>query len=882
MSRRCLLQLLLVASTLCSTSAFAGVLRVVVVDTEGEPVAGATVTQSRHRMQRKAHLQTPASGTVAFDVLAPVTMRVQATLHSQTSSPIDVDVHPDRESVVRLVLGETPVVTNDEDPPLRSSARVIDTTALAGGGVVALDARERLATFRTVQNLARLSPQVVDSSLSPGGLSIAGGSPFGNQVFLDGVRITDPVDGTFALPVNFDAISQLRLLSSGLDAEHGFVHGGRIDVSTVQGTDEFHVDGSVWYAPEELALVEGDADAVSSQASANLLVTGPIQPGKLWFHVSAHLQDRNAAMPFNPESFQGVGVEPSERTVHLLGKLMWRPTAWQRLSFYVSGDPQWAASILQDDLVDDAAERQQFSGGMASGLTSHTRLLDGLWWTTTIGYRANRLELFPQSGRTDIPAHVDTSTGRVTDNDLLHTDDLRHRLELDSSVTYRAPDFFGRHLVKFGVEAMAHWNLFQIQRTGGQTYYDGADGTPLTLHVAQNPGPQLVWGNQGAMFVQDRYQPFESFTVRAGLRLDSARAYTEDNLELFNFNSLSPRIGVAWDPFNDGTIVLRTGYFHYVDTGRLDAARQVGRGLVDNVYAYNPATSEYDVFVEQRTSGRPSTFMPGMQPPGIHELVIGGRFVAFDDAVFGADGIFRRRERSFEDAGSNLLWNADGTDVIAFSDGGSSPVFEFGTFDEAYADYLAAVFLFEKRVADDWSLMANYTFSALTGTSEGFASTALDNARQAPFAYGPLADDIRHNAQLHATYDFPLGVSVGMSLLYTSGRPISKLHYNAAFDDYTDLRAPRGIDPQDPNDPTDDVDLRLPDQMTANLRLRWSLQELTEQDILLTVDVFNLFHQRAILEVEQRDLPVTAETRFLEPLKIAPPLRAQVSLRYRF
>ncbi|MCP4500898.1 MAG: TonB-dependent receptor [Deltaproteobacteria bacterium] len=840
--------------------------------------------------------KTNEQGERVIDIVTVGLVFVQAQLTSWRSKKVLVDTHPHSETFVQLALEKIPDqprmnddaengIDDNEEKVSKSEVRFIDATDVSSGGVSPVEVLNQLASDRTLTSLVRFFPMVTESALSPGGLSIAGGSPFANQLFVDGVRMTDPVDGRILVPINVDSIAELRLSSSGLDAEFGFLNGGRIDVTTFAGADEFHVDGSVWVSPAELALLDEADVTLQSRAEANLLVTGPIIRKKLWFLTSVSLKDVNADTPFNPESFSGIGQEPSARGVNLLGKLMYKPFSWQRFSLVINGDPQWASAILQDELVDESAERQRFSGGMASGLVSRTRLSDGMWWTTSLGYRANRKEFLPQSGSLDQPAHINAETGRITENDSLFSKDLRHRVEVNSSLSVRVPDLFGRHLFKAGAEAILHWNIYDENQTGGRTYIDRADGSPYLVSVLSGNQEKWTWGNQGSLFIQDRWQPFSSVTIRAGLRFDSARAYTDANVagfEIFNFNTFSPRLGVAWDPFDDGTIVLRGGYFHYVDTGRLEFARSVGTEAVSDYYAYNDATGEYDVFVEQKTAGRSQVFSPGMEPPGVHELMLGGRFVAFSDAVFGTDLIYRRREKSFEDAGANLIWNENGSDVIGYTDGASAPVFELGTFEAAYSDYLAAVFTFQKRVDEDWSLMFNYTFSSLTGTSEGFPSSSLDNTRQAKYSLGPLVDDIRHNAQLHATYDFPLGVSVGISLLYLSGRPVAKRFYNSAFNDYTDLRAPRGTDPISLDDPNDDEDLRLPDQLTANVRLIWRLKKLTGQDLWLTVDVLNLFNQRAVIEVEERDLPSTAETRFMTPLRRAPPLRAQASLRFRF
>ena len=83
------------------------------------------------------------------------------------------------------------------------------------------------------------------------------GGPNSPAVYLlDGLNITDPVTQTFSTNFNFDAIGELEIITGGMDAEYGSTTGGVMNIVTKAGGDEFSLDGSVYWAPKELQLLD--------------------------------------------------------------------------------------------------------------------------------------------------------------------------------------------------------------------------------------------------------------------------------------------------------------------------------------------------------------------------------------------------------------------------------------------------------------------------------------------------------------------------------------------------------------------------------------------------------------------------------------------------
>lgn len=884
----------LVALALPARAAQTGELQGYIIDAEGVPVAGVHVTLTSPQLiggERTAVSRD--EGDFRFPSLEPgsYTVRLQHPRYLPvTESEILVGIDA---VVIRDYLLEPRPIGDAEAPrviEVVASAPVVDTTSTSTSTSVRPEMTDRLPTGRSYQDMAAFAPGAVDSSEASGNYSIHGGTGFSNQYLLDGINITDPVTNTFSTNFNFDAIAETQILTSGFDAEYGYSTGGIVNIVTKSGGDEFTLDGSVYWAPSQLQLLDPGEVNESNEVQANLAVGGPILKKKLWFFLSGQYVDQAATTPLEEPVFAGVEAIPARtyRALYLLGKLKWQPLDWQRVTLLMQGDPTWITNEEQDPNRHPDAERQRFQGGVKIGLSSETVLSDALLWKTQVGYSSDRLQIFPVSGDRSKPGHENISTGLFTVNDTRDYDDWRYRLQLHSSLTYFLEDFLGDHEFKAGVEGAVTWEDYFQTYTGGRLFRDQADedGNPIPYQVdiVTEPEDKVVWGNTVSLFAQDVWRPFRSLTIRPGVRFDSARTYNDvkdGGQEIYNLNWVSPRIGLAWDPFGDGKTVLRAGYYQYADMGMLLMPNFVGRGLGFRTYEYNPITQEYDLLVREVGGASSVEAKDNLVPPVMHEIVAGVERELFPNAALSGHVIFRRKNNMWEDDETNIIWNKDGSDAIGFYNGIPEYIFSVGTPEESFSQYTALELKFDKRLADNWALLATYTLARLEGTNDSLLTYALDNPRQAPYEFGFLPDDIRHNARISASYELPLGIIIGATGIYLSGRPYNHYYLNSFYGDYLDRRARRGYDPgADLLDPSDDKELRLPDQVRVNARLLWNLHELTGQEIQLIADVFNVFNARPTTSVEERHINDGAD--FGKPLTRGNPLSAQLALRYRF
>lgn len=896
---------LLVCAAVASAPAEAaqtGELGGIVLDEVGEPLAGVRVIITSPQMIGGAReVVTDTGGEFRFPNLDPGSYTVTLSStdrvgYEEKGIYVGIDARVDRE----YLLEKTIDTTGEKVIKVTATRPMVDVTRAAQGTSFTPEFTDRTATSRSYQGIALFAPGTVDGAGAPGNPSIHGGTPSSNVYLLDGLNITDPVTQTFSTNFNFDAIGELQIITGGMDAEYGSTTGGVMNIVTKSGGDEFELDGSVYWSPKELQLLDPGEVNDSNEINANLSVGGPIIKKKLWFFLSGQYVDNTSSTPVTQSPFGDGFVIPSQRfnAFYGLGKLKWQVTPWQKLSLLIQGDPTWITNEQQSPSVHPDAERQRFQGGVKIVTTSETTLSDNLFWKSQIGYGADQLYVFPISCDGDFdrcateatPGHTNQATGTSTINDTILVDDRRYRLTSSTALSYFLDGFLGEHEFKVGLEGTVTWNNTREFVPGGQIFTDnGVDGLTSTIDGAGDPFQltvysdelnKVVTSNLISMYVQDTWRPFKSLTIRPGLRFDSSRGYNDPadgGKEIFSFNTLSPRVGAAWDPFADGKTVVRGGYYFYNETGLLTVPSFVGRSLGSETFQFNPATEQYDIFVRAEGGDNAVVFKNDMVAPNMHEVTFGVQREVFDNSAVAVDFTFRRRQNMFEDDESNVIWNERGDNAVGFRNNDPRFVFSVGTPAEAMGQYIGVDFIYEKRLSDNWQAYLTYTLSQVEGTTEGYVTYAFDNYTQREFEYGYLADDVRHKLRATLSYDLPYGFQVGGTGIYQSGRPLTKFFLNNFYGSFDDKRAPAGFDPKDVNDPDDDVEFRTPDTFFLNARVAWRLKELTTQDIWLIADLFNVLNTRPPTGFETRDLPT-----FGQAQGRGSPMSANLAVRYQF
>ena len=284
------------------SQASTGVIRGVVLDAIGTPVAGASVEITHRETGLHTTVSTTPSGTFVRPLLPLGTYDVRARAEGQLAQATS------RGLILRV--GE------ELSLALRFSAVELEGITIEGH-------REHLVHPEDVTSSTRLSEEVVDglpnngrnyldfALLTPGvaisqgpdgdELNISGQRGIFNNFIVDGADFNNPFFGEQrggqrpAFTFSQDAVEEVVVVNQGATAEFGRSAGGFVNVITKSGTNEF--EGSAHYfgqwdgvsAAYPVAVQAGEPDFLRSQAGFTL--GGPIVRDRAFFFVAYDQQE---------------------------------------------------------------------------------------------------------------------------------------------------------------------------------------------------------------------------------------------------------------------------------------------------------------------------------------------------------------------------------------------------------------------------------------------------------------------------------------------------------------------------------------------------------------------------------------------------------------
>ena len=246
-----------------------------VTDQTGAVVPGATLVLTDADTGRSATATSNASGTYAFNELAPDHYSLKATapgFKEQLLSNLRLNPEQANAFNVQLQLGETTTtvtVQGDQLPQLETA------TASISGTVTSDQIQHLPSAGRDVFQLAQLAPGVfgdasqaaaggtnnLPGTTGPGGTSATGGifqtenGPQANAngqqnetngIQIDGISTVSAVwGGTSVITPTEDSVGSVKVLSNAYDASNGRFSGAQIQVTSKTGTNQVH--GSLFF-----------------------------------------------------------------------------------------------------------------------------------------------------------------------------------------------------------------------------------------------------------------------------------------------------------------------------------------------------------------------------------------------------------------------------------------------------------------------------------------------------------------------------------------------------------------------------------------------------------------------------------------------------------
>ena len=908
-------------------------------DSFGAPLPGVTVAVVGSNLQGRRAAVTAKDGTYRLPALPPGRYVVRASLPGFASVEKTVAVGVDATSTVRMILQ----LAQRESVLVSGETQFIDTTNTTAASAYAGNVIVHLPVDRNYADVAQNHPGVVTDRGSSQGRSISlavnGSTSAESQWSIDGISTTNVMLGVQGKAFNNEAIQELEVKTGGFPAEYGRSVGGIINVVTRSGGNALHGDAFLYYDDSNLradrVFVEGVDSPLSGMQLADYQrydygadLGGFLLKDRLWFFGAYNRTSfpgdvsRLAASALVPVTMRF----PLDGTQDLYSlKLTWNVASGSTLVGTVfsdpttnSGagatDPRRSSAVFKEITNPDPGtwQSQRTIGAVDYGLrfgqvfgssgflnVQAARHQDRFQLEGTLAGQAVRTADFTcVNGTPDNPCPVPPVPNQVQggfgnlggpEN---NSESYRNQFRADMNY-YRGPHEFkmGADYQDAATTALAHLSGNQAvarYNNRGTVYYRHQFYAGAADSLIPTSGTSRGGIREAGAYVQDSWRAGPGLTVNAGLRWDEERLHDYRGVDVIRLsNEWQPRLGVAWDPWRDGStnVYAFAGRFYY-SLPTYVAIKAFGGVTNKVVWNYDP--------IEVTPLPAPLQVAPGRQDQindaSLGELVDDGlRGISLDEftvgvqravgrsVTIGLKASYRKLRDVIEDrcdldptvpgqefgcaifnAGSSGkyahgdFFSCTGVDALAYNncqrpgEDGRPTELAYGApaSQPATRVYKGIELIAQKTVGDSLWLQASYVYSSLRGNydgeiNEGFFQTSpginadFDYPQFEHNATGRLFLDRPIDFRVSGFYRTPLNLSVGLQAYVLSGAPLDKNSYfNANYGSRLQL-VPRGSAG------------RLPTEWDASLTLEYPLR-LGPTTVTLQAFVYNLFNNQIV------------------------------------
>jgi hypothetical protein len=900
----------------------------VVRDTTGGWIASADLLVTSPNLQGARTVRTGRDGRFWLPALPPGVYTVtaaQAGFRPVTKTAI---VSLDARSAVDFVL--EPAV--EEAVSVSGAAPAVDFTSAEGGTTYTSAVVAKLPTARNYADVARANPGVsTDRGDTQGrGISITvyGATSAENQWIIDGVNTTNVFKGQQGKALSSEFVQEVEVKTDGYSAEYGRAIGGVVNVVTKSGGNAFHGDGFVYFDSDatfaqQTFTSQDETEKDMRVAGYHRVDTGVDLGGylvkdRLWFFGAYnHVALAGDVSRVTPSPLVSTDERfPLDLTDNFYSaKLTWNPGPSTTLVGSLFADPSHKTGAAGADPRDGPADlgvtpivnpdpgtwdATRRYGGTDFGLRATQLLGSQALISAQFSRHRDRNQLSPVSDAIriedwtcangtperscdDLPTTARNAQGGFGWIDGDAANNASHRDQYRADATFYAGD----HEVKGGADYQSARSEMTFQCSGtqcveihneyGTTYYRHRFATPSQDDLTVLPEAAFKSRvREAGAYVQDSWRPTGGLTINAGLRWDSEHLQNGDGVTRLRLNNeWQPRLGIVWDPWQDGRTKLyaSAGRFYY---SMPTAATTWWFSDITGTYVFNrdPTSTIPDPaargIVDDPLTGKPDTGINNFYSGGntlvdrnLHgtyqdEFTAGVERLLDPTFTVGLKASYRRLGNTIEDRCDLDYAPGNGGAGCAVVNPGSGEKYASGNFrecDSLTPDcvpngpatppgrrlYRGIEVLARKTVGSTLWVQASYVYSSLRGNYDGGVNQdrlATQPGFSADFdlpiywynAYGRLYLDRPHHFRLDGYWTTPIGISLGVQAFVESGAPLSK---NVWVCDtcLTAYLVPRG-----------DAG-RLPTQTDANLSLAYPVR-IGPATVTLLAYVYNVLNRQ--------------------------------------
>jgi hypothetical protein len=587
-----------------------GTLTGTVVDNEGKPLPGVTITAESPYLQGKRvavtnengdylmKLLPPGEYTVVFELAGFQTLDAQAKVSAQQSTKVNAELP------LSTVTEEITVVGNMETV----SGTTVASTTLTKSVV------DNLPIGRTMAAATIASPGTSDSGPN-GAVTISGAQSFENLWVVNGVVVNENVrQGARPMYVE-DAIQETTISTSGVPADYGRFAGGVVNTITKSGGNQFSgslrfsFDNSSW---NSLRPGETDPADVTNQTIEGTL-GGFAWKDHIWFFASG--RDIGDRVTSEQTSLTNIAFEDVTTSTRLEGKVTFSLTPEHRVvgSYFeidASEQGDWFGSIMDTRSLSNREDPEKLFAINYNGVITENFFVEALYserdMTIGIGsggldpdpiYGTLLLDLSRSSRRYWSPTFCGAGPPECPDKQRNNSNYLA------KGAWFLSTENLGSHDVTFGYDHFEEFNLEENHQSASDyriyttnSYIDRDPIVPVISPV--NPRrayffyqPQLTAsvGSQmqtNSIYVNDRWRLNNNWGFNIGFRYDANDGTDSAGEPVADDYRISPRLAASWDVTGKGDWVVNASAARYVTS-------IIGTGNVGDATSAAGLTSVY-------------------------------------------------------------------------------------------------------------------------------------------------------------------------------------------------------------------------------------------------------------------------------------------------
>ena len=778
-----------------------GSIEAIALDQSKAPLPGVTVTVTRPETGFETIGLTDSAGLARFPALTPGEYQVQFTLEGFA---------PVKDSKVVLRIGENAKVgvtmkaSASETITVAADAPIVDVHKTDSSTNIVPEQIEQLPVAdRDFQRLALIAPGVQRERggfrfINGGPVVGAGGNASQATILVNGVDLTDQVNGLSRARFSQDAVREFRVITNRFDPEIGGSAGGALSIVTKTGTNGLH--GNVFGFFRDAALREKGALDLQknndySRHQLGFTLGGPLVRDKLFYFGSVEQINEKNIVLFRPGGAYASRAadisHPFDQTL-LFGSLDTNINAQMTGGFkgvyekYT--EDNFRVGGVSDQSYGQTLERRNWNGtfehnwSVSSNASNEARMQYGT------------RRFFEPTNSTGVAEWFSSGNTLQTGGNILG--DL-----LGDGSTWEVRDTWHQHIsmgrsahdVKAGGSYQRVHEQLRIDTyaSGLFLYLTDTRAVPLAYAYGVGSSDVTTSTNLYGAFVEDAWRPTTNLLVNLGVRYDldsngNNAGYTHPLIpepRPKDTNNYQPRASFSYDLRGDGTNVLRggagkfTGRFLLVPalsekqqngvTGRVTYTRVNGALFGIPSLALDPANPTTTGIVS-----KPAIVLlaPDLKNPDATQASLGytmklgvSRMYLDTEAVYvkGQNEIIIR----------DINWSGNATRTRPYTQYDQVNMYT----NDGRSKYTALVFSLNGNVRQSDLVTASVTFANKKNINDDFSPDFPTGYPNDPAnigaEYGRSRADERYRIVLSGIFALPLGFRIAPIYEYGSGQP---------------------------------------------------------------------------------------------------------------